>query len=114
MLFTITMGTARTGHRLFQKYALTNLLLRALRTRRGLKWGVPAMLLGVVYLFAAVFCTILINHGATGWLYLAVLLGIFDGIKLLLFGPVSLILLARTKHREARSPAQPSSYPAHV
>ena len=27
------------------RYAPTNLLLNAIRTRRGLKWGVPAMLL---------------------------------------------------------------------
>jgi hypothetical protein len=106
MLFTITMGIARTGHRLFQKYAPTNLLLRALGTRRGLKWGVPAMLLGVVYLFAAACCTVLINHGATGWLNLAVLLGIWNGMKFLFFGPVSLMLLARTKYLERRSATQ--------
>lgn len=31
----------------------TNIALDAIRTRRGLKWGIPAMLLAVPYLRAA-------------------------------------------------------------
>ena len=33
-----------------RRYMPTNILLDAIRTRRGLKWGVPAMLLAVPYL----------------------------------------------------------------
>ena len=38
----------------------TNILLD---TRRGLEWGIPAMLLGVIYIFAAAYCSTLIAHG---------------------------------------------------
>ncbi|WP_447947437.1 hypothetical protein [Microbacterium lacticum] len=56
------------------RYAPTNLLLNAIRTRRGLKWGIPAMLLAVPYLYAAAICTTIINDGGPGWLYMLVLL----------------------------------------
>ena len=33
-----------------------NILLDKIRTRQGLKWGIPAMLLGGIYVFAAAMC----------------------------------------------------------
>ena len=48
-------------------YAPTNLLLAAIRTRRGLKWGVPAMLLAVPYLLLAKICTNFMADGGPGW-----------------------------------------------
>lgn len=54
---------------LLRRYMPTNILLDAIRTRRGLKWGVPAMLLAVPYIFAAKVLTGLAERGATGWLY---------------------------------------------
>ena len=58
----------------------TNILLDVLRTRRGLKWGVPAMLLSVVYFTIAYWCTTLIDGGAPGWLHLIVLLCIYYAV----------------------------------
>ena len=40
-----------------RRYMPTNILLDAIRTRRGLKWGPPAMLLAAPYLLAASICT---------------------------------------------------------
>ena len=51
----------------------TNILLDALRTRRGLRWGIPAMLLSVGYFAVAYWCTTLIADGGPGWLHLIVL-----------------------------------------
>ncbi|MFT4109500.1 hypothetical protein [Propionicimonas sp.] len=51
-----------------------NIALDAIRTRRGLKWGVPAMLLAVPYLYASSPVRVLIGNGAPGWLNLLVLL----------------------------------------
>lgn len=61
------------AHDFFQHYMPSNRLLAATRTRRGLKWGVPAMLVGVPYLAIANVCTILIDRGAPEWLHLVVL-----------------------------------------
>nr|WP_246299336.1 hypothetical protein [Microcella indica] len=57
-----------------RRYMPTNILLDAIRTRRGLKWGVPAILLAAPYLLAASTFTTLIADGGPGWLNLLVLL----------------------------------------
>ena len=84
------------------RYAPTNLLLNAIRTRRGLKWGVPAMLLAGVYFYAAEICTTIINDGGPGWLYLLVLLFVWNAFKFLWIGPVSLLLMA-SNHSRAKN-----------
>ncbi|SJN15727.1 hypothetical protein FM104_00515 [Microbacterium esteraromaticum] len=84
-----------------RRYMPTNRLLDAIRTRRGLKWGVPAMLLIGPYLLAASICTNLIKDGGPGWLNILVILFIWNALKFLIMGPVSVILLARVRIHEA-------------
>ncbi|MGV1009806.1 MAG: sulfate permease [Dermatophilaceae bacterium] len=88
-------------HYFLRCYMPTNILLDLIRTRRSLKWGVPAMLLAAPYLFAASICTNLISDGGPGWLNLLVLLFIWDAMKFAIMGPISLILLVRVRIREA-------------
>lgn len=83
-----------------RRYMPTNILLDLIRTRRGLKWGVPAMLLAAPYLLAASVCTSLIADGSPGWLNLLVLLFIWNAMKFLIMGPVSLVLLIRARIRQ--------------
>ena len=73
MLRLLWVASVHTRYFL-RRYMPTNIALDAIRTRRGLKWGVPAMLLAVPYLLAAAFCTGLLNDGGPGWLNLLVLL----------------------------------------
>jgi hypothetical protein len=82
-------------------YMPTNVALDAIRTRRGMKWGVPAMLLAVPYLLAASICTNLIADSGPGWLNLLVLLFIWNALKFIIMGPISLVLLVRVRIREA-------------
>lgn len=93
--------TACIGIRAYlHRYMPTNILLSRLRTRRGLKWGIPAMPRGVVYLGAAALATTLIERGAPGWINLLVLLFIWNGLKFLWNGPISLLNLARVRWAE--------------
>jgi hypothetical protein len=88
-----------------RRYMPTNILLDAIRTRRGLKWGVPAMLLAIPYLFAASTCTALIDGGASRWLYVVALVCIWNALKFIVIGPLSVGLLIQTRvaeHRDAR------------
>ncbi|OFL64935.1 MULTISPECIES: hypothetical protein [unclassified Brevibacterium] len=78
----------------------SNLILNAIRTRRGLKWGVPAMLLAIPYFAIAYWCTVAIDTGATGLLHLVVLICIISGFKFIWIGPLSLIHLAAARLRE--------------
>ncbi len=104
MLRTSVALSARTYGVL--RYAPTNLLLNAIRTRRGLKWGIPAMLLAVPYFYAAAICTTIINDGGPAWLYLLVLLFVWNALKFLWIGPVSLVSLLRPRpaDRQAKRP----------
>lgn len=92
------------GYGWFQ-HAPTNLLISAiLHTRRGLKWGIPAMLvLGGGYLYAIAICVTIIDRGGPGALYLLVLLFGWNALKMLWLGPVSLVLLLRARAKEQRA-----------
>lgn len=88
-------------------YAPTNLLLAAIRTRRGLKWGVPAMLLAVPYGAVASLCGTAVEEGGPGWLNLVLLLAAWNMLKFLIMGPVSVILLIQARLREAAGRRRP-------
>jgi hypothetical protein len=100
MLRLIWAVSVRTRD-LTRRYLPTNVLLDLIRTRRGLKWGIPAMLLAAPYLLAASICTTIIKDGGPGWLHLLVLLFIWNALKFVWIGPISLVLLARARIREA-------------
>lgn len=85
-----------------RRYMPTNILLDAIRTRRGLKLGVPAMLLAIPYLYVASLLTVLIDDGAPGWLHLLVVLCIWNAMKFAFMGPVSVVLLMRARAAEWR------------
>ncbi|MBX3104039.1 MAG: sulfate permease [Cryobacterium sp.] len=95
--------------RLFlRRYMPTNILLDAMRTRRGLKWGIPTMLLAAPYLLATSICTTLIADGGPGWLNLLVLLCLWNSMKVIIMGPISLVLLIRVRIQEAVARRHPS------
>lgn len=101
MFRSIWMASAHTRYFL-RRYMPTNIALDAIRTRPGLKWGVPAMLVAIPYLYAASFLTVLVDDGAPGWLYLLVLLSIWNALKFAIMGPVSVVLLIRARAAELR------------
>ena len=95
------LWTASVEVRYFlRRYMPSNIVLDVLRTRQGLKWGIPAMLLAAPYLLAAGICTNLIASGGPGWLNLLVFLCLWNTMKFIIMGPVSLILLGRARLRE--------------
>ncbi len=96
-LWTLSVRT-RT---FLRRWMPTNILLDKLRTRRGLKWGVPAMGLGILYLFAAAGSITLINRGWSPCLYVVFALCFWNALKFFVMGPLSLLLLIRSRLREA-------------
>lgn len=79
----------------------TNLVLDAIRTRRGLRWGVPAMLLSAPFFGIMYLCIHQLQSGGPGWLNFVVLWAFWDAGKFVVMGPISLIMLARARIREA-------------
>jgi hypothetical protein len=80
-----------------RRYMPTNILLDAIRTRRGLRWRVPAMALAIPYLYAASICAELAEDGGPGWLHLFVMLFIWDALKMAWIGPMSVFELLRVR-----------------
>lgn len=101
MFRLIWTASAHTRYFL-RRYMPTNIALDAIRTRRGLRWGLPAMLLALPYLYAASVVTTLIADGAPGWLHLVILLLVWNAMKFIIMGPVSLVLLIRARATEFR------------
>ncbi|MFV4914631.1 sulfate permease [Microbacterium lacticum] len=99
-MFRLIWAASVRTHTIF-RYAPTNLLIAATRTRRGLRWGIPAMLVAIPYLLAARWCVTTIENGGPGWLNLLVLLCAWNAIKLILNGPITVVLLLRARIREA-------------
>lgn len=91
-----------------RRYMPSNILLGLIRTRNGLKWGLPVMMLTAPYLGVAIWCTGLIDNGGPGWLHLIVLWACWNALKMIAIGPVSVVLLvrARTQERRARKCVQ--------
>jgi Na+/proline symporter len=94
---------ASTHVRIFmRRYMPSTIILDYVRTRRGLKWGPVVMLLAAPYAVAAYWLTAWIEGGGPEWLYLLVLVCLWSAFKMIWIGLVSLVVLARTRHAEAR------------
>ena len=58
-IWTLSVHTRNFLHR----YMPSNRLLAVIRTRRGLKWGLPAMLVAAPYLLVATICSSFVADG---------------------------------------------------
>lgn len=58
------------------------------------------MLLAAPYLLVASICTTVIADDGPSWLHLVALWSVWNALKFIIMGPVSLILLARVKVSE--------------
>lgn len=83
-----------------RRWMPTNVVLDKVRTRNGLKWGVPAMLLALPYLYIASLLAIIVRDGGPGCLNIFVLVAFWSALKMLWIGPISLIMLARVRIHE--------------
>ena len=101
-MFGLIWGVTARTHYAVRRFMPTNVVLDAIHTRRGLKWGVPAMLLAVPYVLATVLCAEVVDAGGTGWLNVLALLFAWNALKFLVAGPATLIRLIRVRGREAR------------
>lgn len=102
-MFGLIWSLSARIHSFLRRTMPTNILIAAIMTRRGLKWGVMAMLLVPVYLFGAVVLVGLPDQGAPKWLYLLALLCLWNALKFAAVGPVSVIRLAHVRVLEARA-----------
>lgn len=102
-MFGLIWGATAHAYYALRRFMPTNILLDAIHTRRGLKWGVPAMILAVPYAVATVLCAGLVDAGGSGWLNILAILFAWNALKILIAGPLTLVRLFRVQGREARA-----------
>lgn len=85
-----------------RRYFPSNIALARLRTRAGLKWGVPAMLLAPVYAVLGYWLHAQAQASGQGWLSVFAVVCAMSAIKFAVNGPVSLMRLVAVRIREAR------------
>lgn len=101
-MFAFAWAFAARTRFLLRRFMPTNILLDAINTRRGLKWGALAMLLAVPYALVSVLCVGLVERGAPGWVSLLAILFIWNAFKFFVAGPAALLRLIRVRGIEAR------------
>ena len=100
-MFELILAATARCYFFLRRLMPTAIVIDAINTRRGLKWGVPAMLLAAPYTVAAIYCRAQVETGGPGWLNLLVILCLWNSLKLLLIGPISLLKLMVVRVRDA-------------
>lgn len=101
-MFRLVWTTGVSVRDFLQRYMPSNILIRATRRRAGLKWGVPAMLVAGAYLVIAAGLVQWIADGGPGWVNVVVLVCLWNALKFVVNGPVTVVLLLRVRAVEAR------------
>ena len=99
-LISLAMRPAAAVHFWCQRWLPSNRLVTLLRTRRGYRWGVPAVLLGAIYFVASIACYGAVQLGYTAWFYLAMLLCWWTAAKLVFNGIAATIRLLTARAHE--------------
>ena len=102
-MLSIGFTIATYLHAFFQAFMPTNIFINAVRTRRGMKWGMLAWATLPIYYFIGTHITDYLAAGGPGWLNLVVLVIIWDIIKMFLLGPFSVMWLIGARFREFRA-----------
>ena len=93
MLLMLSVRLAAAIRYYLLAFAPTNILLRHLRARSGLKWAVLAALVLVpTYLFAAAIATAVIVDGGPGWLNLVAVTCMWNAMKFAWLGVLTPIV----------------------
>jgi len=102
-MFSFAMRAA-AGYAAISRWYPSNLAIAWLRTRRGLKWAWPAMLIATPgYLAVSYWLAALVRDGAPGWVAVFACIAFVSAMKFVVFAPISLLHLARAKWAERRA-----------
>jgi hypothetical protein len=99
-LILLAMRLAAAVYRWCQRWLPSNILIRRVRTRAGLRFGIPLALLGGVYFIAGLGCLGAVRLGGPGWWYLAMAVCWWTAAKLIGHGLYATLALPVVRVRE--------------
>ncbi len=101
MIFAASWAISARIYHVVQRFAPSNIIIRRVHTRAGIKWGPLVGLAGVLaYGLLLVVAGTLIREGVSGWLSLLVLVGFWNMVRFSVLIPASVIRLLRVRHQE--------------
>jgi len=101
MIFAASRAISARLYDLVQRFALSNIVIRRIHTRTGLKWGWLAGVGGVVSYGLLMFvASTTARNGGPGWVNLFVLIGFWNAVRFAVLIPVSVLRLLRVRHME--------------
>ena len=101
MIFAASWALSARLYGLSQRFAPSNIVIRRVHTRTGIKWGPLVGLAGVVvYGLLMVVTGTIVRDGGPGWVNLFVLVGFWNTLRFAVLIPVSLARLLRVRHQE--------------
>lgn len=96
IIFILAWHLSAAIQRHLQTYAPTNIVIAWLRTRRGLKWAIPAALVATpLYAWASTALLDVIERGGPPWLSFVVMLCVWNGLKFAINGLMTPFILRR-------------------
>jgi len=100
-LILLAMRPAAAVYRWCQRWLPSNILVRRVRTRRGLRWGMPLALLGLVYFIVGVGCFGAVQLGGSPWWYIGVAVCWWTALKLVGHGLYASVMLPIVRAQES-------------
>jgi hypothetical protein len=92
-LILLVMRPVKVVYDWCQRWLPSNRLVHLVRARRGLRWGIPLVLLGAGYFAVGVVCAGIVQAGGPGRWYLPMLVCWWTAIKVISHGLYATITL---------------------
>ena len=100
IVFILAWQLSASIHRYLQTYAPTNIANAWLRTRRGIKWAIPAAFVATpLYAWAADALVDVLDRGGPTWLGFVAMLCVWNAIKFATNAVLTPLALARLRLR---------------
>ena len=101
MIFAASWALSSRLYGLAQRFCPSNIVLRRVHTRTGIKWGPLVGLAGVVaYGLVVVVCGTIVRGGGPGWVNLFFVVGFWNTCRFTFLIPTSIVRLLRVRHQE--------------
>lgn len=107
MIFAASWALSSRLYDLAQRFCPSNIVLRRVHTRTGIKWGPVVGLAGiVVYGLVMVACGTIVRDGGPGWVNLFFIIGFWNTCRFTFLIPTSVVRLLRVRHQEKVLPRE--------
>lgn len=101
MIFAASWALSSRLYGLAQRFCPSNIVIRRVHTRTGIKWGPLVGLAGIaVYGLLVVVTGTIVRDGGPGWVNLFFIVGFWNTCRFTFLIPTSIVRLVRVRHQE--------------